>query len=488
MIQVLRSLYQVSEYNLPNRFDQIYAGSIRSKLFFSYPISIYSQFFTVFKEFKNPSYCKNESSITPAHYYFPCRPWFRETVEFTDMTGISVVVTSPYKFAQSSSYGISVCKKVKDLLDKKTNDNNNFLVFCEDLDMNEITNLLDHFNDKMAGYFYIVRVKSQIPLYYPMMLFQEYSTNLQRFEFNNNTVFYSHELKLFETEIEKVTQFLQDNPDYTLQGLNKERFNGTYLKSGESMNYTAYPLRLYIDNKYVHTISIIYITLDSVYIKSLMKSQDKLNPGITIQIFLFVIMGGVLVLVTCFLINSIAMNIIKPVRRLKELIKGLKKSNNDDNMDEFEKSKNEEIEDMDYANEAEVDLLHDDEGIDVRSQEIENLFNNLLKLKNVLSFTSNINISDNRKSFLGFIDAKYTFIDLSNQTGNIIFTEGSSICESNVGNLAMRFRKYDKAIFHLLESIKDSRSNDIPQEHLKNIKKKVQINRFSSRACKIIFN
>jgi hypothetical protein len=141
---------------------------------------------------------------------------------------------------------------------------------------------------------------------------------------------------------------------------------------------------------------------------------------------------------------------------------------------------------MDIANEAEVDLLNDDEGIDVRSQEIENLFNNLLKLKNVLSFTSNINISDNRKSLLGFIDAKYTFIDLSNQTGINIFIEGSSICESNVGNLAMRFRKYDKAIFHLLESMKDSRSKDIPQEKLKNIKKKVQINRFSSRACKII--
>lgn len=59
------------------------------------------------------------------------------------------------------------------------------------------------------------------------------------------------------------------------------------------------------------------------------------------------------------------------------------------------------------------------------------------------------------------------------------------MCESNVGNLAMRFMKYDKAIFHLLESIKDSRCREIPDELLKNIKKNVIFNRFSSRACKI---
>jgi methyl-accepting chemotaxis protein len=403
------------------------------------------------------------------------------------MTGISVIVTSPYKFAQSSSYGISVCKKVKDLLDKRTNDKNNFLVFCEDLDMNEISNLLDHFNEKMAGYFYTVRVKSQIPIYYPMMLFQEYSTNLQRFEFNNNSLFYSHELKLFEIEIEKITQFLQENPNNTFQELNSERFNGTYMKSGESMNYTAYPIRLFIDNKFIHTISIIYISIDSVYIKSLKNSQDKLKPGIIIQIFLFIIMGGILILVTCFLIIAIAKNIIKPVRRLKELIKGMKKSNLDDNIDVYEKrKKEEEDEGFDYSNQAEDDLLNDDEGIDVRSQEIENLFNNLLKLKNVLSFTSNNN-SENRNNLLGYIDAKYTFIDLSNQTGIFIIIKGSSICESNAGNLAMRFRKYDKAIFHLLDSIKDFRSKNIPQVILKNNKKKVRVNKFSIRACKIIY-
>lgn len=416
MIQVLRSLYQVSEFNLANRFDQIYAGSIHTKLFFSYPISIYSQFFTVFKDYNNPSYCKNDSSITPAHYYFPCRPWFIQTVDFTKMTGISVVVTSPYKFAQSNSYGISVCKKVIDYLDKKNMDKNNFLVFCEDLEMTELTNLLDHFNDKMPGYFYIVRVKSEVPIYYPMMLFQEYSTNLQRFEFNNNTIFFSDELNQFESEIQKITQFLEENPQNTLLELNKERFNGNYLKSGELMNYTAYPVRLNIDNKYIHIMSLIYISIDSVYSKSLRDCQDKLSMGIIIQIFLFVIMGGILILVTCFLIIAIAKNIIKPIRKLKELIKGMKKSNNYDESIET-KSKDKEKEELDNANDSEVDLLNEDEELDVRSKEIENLFNDLLKLKNVLSFTSNSINSINKNGLLGYIDAKYIFKDLSDQNG-----------------------------------------------------------------------
>ena len=99
-------------------------------------------------------------------------------------------------------------------------------------------------------------------------------------------------------------------------------------------------------------------------------------------------------------------------------------------------------------NEENVDF---DEDI-LRSAEMDKLFNILLKLKNVLTFTSDKKANYDSHAFVNYVNAKYTFSEVSN-------LKGKSICDSNVGNLAIRCKKYDKAIFHLIESLPVEKKN-----------------------------
>ena len=54
-------------------------------------------------------------------------------------------------------------------------------------------------------------------------------------------------------------------------------------------------------------------------------------------------------------------------------------------------------------------MEEDDDRIDIRSEEIENLFNSIVKLKNALSFTSCINNQYEKEALLGYIESKFTF-------------------------------------------------------------------------------
>ena len=57
MIQVFRSVYEVSKDMENNKLELIYIASQRTNLFYMYPAN--SDFITVFKSFENPSYCKD---------------------------------------------------------------------------------------------------------------------------------------------------------------------------------------------------------------------------------------------------------------------------------------------------------------------------------------------------------------------------------------------------------------------------------------------
>lgn len=460
MIQVFRSIYEVSKENLSNRFDLIYVGSQRTNLFYMYPT--YSNnlaFYNNFKSFNNPSYCKNETGITPNYYFFPCRDWFQQVIDYNyqKLPNTSVVITHPYKFAQyDQKFGLSVCIQFDENAEYKNADANkdNFVdihkfVLCVDLELTDIMQMFDHFNKQLSGYFYILRIKSDIPIYYPMMIKLPYFSNIERFEFDMNVTYYVEELLSFENELKNLSaQYTYDDASTNTLVPAVDTIKGSYMKNGEVNNYTIYPVKLFIDvsnpSNPIHVMSVIYISQDSIFTASLQSFQDDLYPRLIIQIFLFGIMGAILVLVAWYLIISIAQNIIKPIKNLKNLIKGM--NNSDNKKQENELRPNEE----DNENDNEVD----EETLDVRSAEIDNLFNILLKLKNVLSFTSNTKVVQDKAALLNYINAKYTFNEVSN-------LKGKNLCDSNVGNLAIKCRKYDKAIFHLLEAIKENKKETL---------------------------
>ena len=80
------------------------------------------------------------------------------------------------------------------------------------------------------------------------------------------------------------------------------------------------------------------------------------------------------------------------------------------------KSHNENFQNDDNDEEGE-----DNEFLETRSAEIDNLFNILLKLKRVLSFTTNPVLNNDKSALINYVNAKYTFNEVQNIKGKIYF-------------------------------------------------------------------
>ena len=98
----------------------------------------------------------------------------------------------------------------------------------------------------------------------------------------------------------------------------------------------------------------------------------------------------------------------------------------------------------------------DDALLQYRPCEINNLVNKLLDIKKVLKLTS----SDQNTELI--IDYSYSEIIFKNYK-NI---KGSSISQSNIGNLQIRLLKYDKAIYHLALSLQDNNIQKFLKQNL----------------------
>ena len=87
----------------------------------------------------------------------------------------------------------------------------------------------------------------------------------------------------------------------------------------------------------------------------------------------------------------------------------------------------------------------DEELLQYRPVELNNLVQSLLNLKSALILTSKRQEVGN---IMGFTNSGYTFDNFKNQTG-------SRMCQSNIGNMQSRLDKYDKAIYHLCLSLQN---------------------------------
>ena len=72
----------------------------------------------------------------------------------------SFSISDIYKFA-SGNYGISICIQFNDFLtDGK-------IIICQDLNFNVLNEILNSLNSKLEGYFFVTKINSKIPIYYP---------------------------------------------------------------------------------------------------------------------------------------------------------------------------------------------------------------------------------------------------------------------------------------------------------------------------------
>jgi len=182
-----------------------------------------------------------------------------------------------------------------------------------------------------------------------------------------------------------------------------------------------------------------YITEEKAIVDYLSLFTFNFFPRMITQVFLFIIMGSVLVLISWHLIMSIANNILAPVRNLKNLINGLNHKSNSNNTinsirDLEDKHKitgresNRDIANYDNnkGKKGSKNLFDDgseyiEEEITLyRSVEMDKLFNILLELKNVLSFTSSKQyLFENNYVLLNYINANYSFREVKNDKGKL---------------------------------------------------------------------
>ena len=87
----------------------------------------------------------------------------------------------------------------------------------------------------------------------------------------------------------------------------------------------------------------------------------------------------------------------------------------------------------------------DEELLQYRPVELNNLVQSLLNLKSALILTSK---NQEVENIIGYTNSGFTFDNFKNQTG-------LRMCQSNIGNMQSRLYKYDKAIYHLCLSLQN---------------------------------
>ena len=274
--------------------------------------------------------------------------------------------------------------------------------------------------------------------------------------------------------------------------------------------YSIYPVILdNIEGKMEHVLSIIVIYNENLYLTELGSSNSSFVVKIILELLIFIIFGWGLLHIVILTFNTLSKYIVIPIKNVNYMLKGINiggkyrldfldylKKRRDDNLEKLEKmylldekqnnnnidldeissnnsaeitdknltteidgSKNIELKEKDDINEnininehinfnqkydeesqyieKEINFYDFDEALlRYRPLEIENLVKLLIDIKEALILTS----SDQPiKQIIDYSHTEDIFRNFKNKNG-------TTICQSNIGNLQMQLMKYDKAI------------------------------------------
>ena len=270
-----------------------------------------------------------------------------------------------------------------------------------------------------------------------------------------------------------------------------------------------------------HVLSIIYIYNDDLFLSKFFSDSSSIVIQIILEIAIFIIFGWGLLYIIYLTFNTLVKHIVIPIKNVNYMLKGINiggkyrldyldylKKRQDDNLEKLEKmyllenynnnnddnnnnvlneegltdvisdndyniienneqDGNKNIIDTDINNKSKINddynKTYDEESnyiekennfydfdealLQFRPLEIENLVKLLIDIKRALQLTSY------DQSVMKIIDYSYSkdiFRNFKNK-------EGTSICQSNIGNLQIQLLKYDKAIYHLANSLQDNK-------------------------------
>ena len=512
---IIQNLYSTSvATSLNNSIYKYYYIFDETDLFISFPISYdYKfKFLDVYEKFDhNPYWCADDKGEFYQIYSAKCRGFYINIQKaksnaydnnYLNGKNRTIFVTSFYRQLNDDS-SENIYTMCIQFLDPITKGN---AYACSDVSQVDLKSSLDDINSGLTGYFFIACVGFNNVFFFPNGY--EDSKTITENIFRWDVEYESDEKILFFQNIQKLL-----TSNYIIQ-LNDEMDDEVFVNGQNSsgqffylynkkLKFSIYPITLKnLQGEKEHTLSIIYIYNNDLYMSKYTSYDSSLNIKIILELIICIILGWGLLHIIILTFNIQAKYIVIPTKVANFMLKGiniggsnrlnylnfLKKKQNDnleklekmysfeekqknnniseiiDNKEEEDLSKdlsknyyNKELKNGDYNKiydeesefiEKELNFYDFDESLlQYRPCEVSNLINLLMDLKGSLILTSS---DQSTEEIINYSYSEGIFKKFKN-------IEGSSICQSNIGNLQIQLMKFDKAIYHLAISLQDNK-------------------------------
>ena len=512
---IMQNLYSTSvATSLNNSIYKYYFFFDETDLFISFPISYDYKFdfLDVYERFDhNPYWCANDQGEIFQIYYAKCRDFYINIQKaksnaydnnYLNTKNRTIFVTNFYKQLNDDTTEdiFTMCIQFLDPITKGN------AYACSDVSQEDLKSSLDDINSGITGYFFISCVGFTNVFFFPNGY--EYSKTITENIFRWDVEYESDEKILFFQYTQKLlTSNYINQLNYEIDDevfVNGENSSEQYFYlNNKKLKFSIYPITLInLNGEKEHTLSIIYIYNNELYMSKYTSYDSSLIVKIILELIICIILGWGLLHIIILTFNIQAKYIVIPTKVANFMLKGiniggnnrlnylnfLKKKQND-NLEKLEKmysfeekQKNNDISEIidnkegedlskdlsiNYNNkelknddfnkiydeesefiEKELNFYDFDESLlQYRPYEIDNLINLLIDLKGSLILTSS---DRSAEEIINYSYSEGIFKKFKN-------IEGSSICQSNIGNLQIQLMKFDKAIYHLAISLQDNK-------------------------------
>ena len=487
---LLKSIYQLHNKN-QKLIQRLYVIFPESDLFYQYP-QYKDQTYNSSYHNDYKGWCINSNNQFPNLYYFKCESWYLDAKKVFQITSNRISISYPHQL-KSGELGLTVClnSNIKNETSKED------VLFCADLQLDDFGIKMERLNNELRGFFILTRINTNSLLFYTNQIYS-IITDKDNTEFSFNDTYFLDEITKYNNstynmikhfKISEIPSSINDYP----------KFKGNYTKNGVTWVYSVYPVFLRDpDSKLLNLINIIYIQKDNL-INNRLDEILSLDPDIIVApIILFIVQGLILNLLSKYLVFSIAKNIVLPMKNIKKILDKMNQNDEFINQDEIkpqitnsEEGKNDNTVNDDATNNNEYDetiqiqskenneeninnnhiedLINSDvqsstqkdsdiesnssneddseeeEYINIRSRDIQDLFCRLINVRDSLATVNTDSSKVTTRLLPNMLFATEKFGQIKNSTAFYI-------CNSNVGNLLIDCKKYDIAIMHLMES------------------------------------
>ena len=454
-IPLLKSIYtQINSYK--NILERIIIIFNDRELFFEYPFFLDLKF-TNFKNKKSCINYENNHDYFPDYMDYHCQNWFIDAYKLFSITNEKYYISPPHELYNNSTLiVVTQCIKGKSIFPFEDIKDKQFILYCFDIIYYDILEKLNSINTILRGFIFISRIYNYQSFYYPRVLERNIYNLTSHDEFNENSTFYLDDLNSYLNKSHSMIQ-MYNKDEIDNYGFLKVDNNTNFFPKNIEWQYKIYPIYFRDGKKTFSLLNIIFIKNKNEteeYLKNMISFNHIIFPSI-----FFVLDIIIMYILTRHLISIIGANIVLPIKNIKNILKKMEEETNIFNQNENENNQNNnEKNNIDEStqlipkingknekvNSDESDL-DEEEFINISSKDIQDLFCNLINVRDSLDTLYMNNNKDNQKNLENMVFATEIFKQVKNKTA-------LNITNSNIGNLLLNMKKYDLAIMHLLES------------------------------------